>query len=693
MKFLRLPALSLAASIVAFAPSAFAQASLELKRVLLSTGGVGYFELEATVEGDAELALPVRLDQVDDVLKSIVVYDDKGGVGSIQLPGREPLSEVFRDLPFDQDALDSAEALLNALRGAELSVGGPRQVSGRILKVEPETIRLPNDGGTITRHRITLMAADGMRQVVLEDTESLKFADPKIQNQVDTALAALARHRVQDQRTLAIMTRGKEKRTLRVGYVAAAPLWKSTYRLRVPDSGAEGKGLLQGWAVVENLSGKDWNKVELTLISGNPVTFRQQLYNAYFVNRPEVPVEVLGRVLPPPDQGALGPAEAKVDNRGRAMLERGPAAAMAPPSPPPASMPRAALGGFAAAVPAPAPVPLPGQAELFAAEAEEATTQVLFTAPAPISVKSGETLALPIVGREVPIKRVALYQPQVNAAHPLAAVRLVNDTGSGLPPGVLTLYERGRNGAVFYVGDARLGSLPAGEDRLLSFAVDQKVQVEREVKSRESIAQAKIARGVLTLSITDEQTTLYRVKAPANEDRTLLIEQPRVGGWDLVSPKPGEVELTRGHYRIARPLAKGGTTAVEVTTQRPRQNLVQIAGLNHQALLGYARQGSIPAPVRQALERIAGMQAEVDKLDRQAREAAAQRETIAKDQERLRQNLASVPANSDLAKRYLATMKSQEDRIDLLRQTEDDTRHKLHQARDALADAIAKLEV
>ncbi|MCK6450204.1 MAG: DUF4139 domain-containing protein [Alphaproteobacteria bacterium] len=689
MKLLRLPALSLAASLVAL--PAFAQASLELKRVLLSTGGVGYFELEATVEGDAELALAVRLDQVDDVLKSIVVYDDKGGVGSIQLPGREPLSEVFRDLPFDQDALGSAEALLNALRGAELTVGGPRQVSGRILKVEPETIKLPNDGGTITKHRITLMAADGMRQVVLEDAESVKFADPKIQQQVDTALAAIARHRVQDQRTLTIMTRGKDKRTLRVGYVVAAPLWKSSYRLRVPDSGAEGKGLLQGWAVVENLSGRDWSKVELTLVSGNPVTFRQQLYNAYYVHRPEVPVEVLGRVLPPPDQGTIGTAEAKVEDRGRAMLERGPAALAAPPSPPPASMPRAALGGYAA--PAPAPVPLPGQAELFAAEAQEATTQVLFTAPAPISVKAGETLALPIVAKEVPIKRVALYQPQVNAANPLAAVRVTNETGSGLPPGVLTLYERGKSGAASYVGDARLAPLPAGEDRLLSFAVDQKVQVEREVKSRESIAQAKIARGVLTLSITDEQTTLYRVKAPANEDRMLLIEQPRVGGWELVSPKPGEVELTRGHYRIARPLAKAGTTTVEVVTQRPRQNVVQIAGLNHQALLGYARQGSIPGPVRQALERIAGMQAEVDRLDRQVKEAASQRETIAKDQERLRQNLASVPAGSDLAKRYLATMKTQEDRIDLLRRTEDDTRHKLLQAREALADAIAKLEV
>src|SRR5688572_33454815 len=58
---------------------------LALKRVMLSSGGVGYFEYEASVEGDASLKLTVGLEQVDDVLKSLVVYDDKGGVGGLNL--------------------------------------------------------------------------------------------------------------------------------------------------------------------------------------------------------------------------------------------------------------------------------------------------------------------------------------------------------------------------------------------------------------------------------------------------------------------------------------------------------------------------------------------------------------------------------------------------------------------------------
>ena len=72
-------------------PASAQDDGLALKRVLLSTGGVGYFEYEAVVDGSAVLSLDVRLDQVDDVLKSIVVFDDVGGVGAIRLPGREPL--------------------------------------------------------------------------------------------------------------------------------------------------------------------------------------------------------------------------------------------------------------------------------------------------------------------------------------------------------------------------------------------------------------------------------------------------------------------------------------------------------------------------------------------------------------------------------------------------------------------------
>ncbi|HET6520457.1 MAG TPA: hypothetical protein VFG47_11675, partial [Geminicoccaceae bacterium] len=555
-------AVVLACCAMAAAPGSVAAAAepLALKRVVLSSGGVGYFEHEATVEGDAaELTLPVRLDQVADVLKSIVVDDGAGGGrGTVSLPGREPLAQVFRDLPFGADALESLVGLLRALRGTEVRVTGARAIEGRLLGVTPEEVRLPDGQGTTTRHRVGVMTGSGAQQFILEEAASVEFVDPELRGQVEAGLAALATHRARDRRVLRIAVEGgRGRRAVRVAYVVAVPLWKSSYRLTLPAEGADGTGArLQGWAVIENMTGQDWDGVELTFLSGNPVTFRQDLYSAYYVDRPEVPVEVLGRVLPPADVGTVagarglgqaGEPRPKAAGAGApAELGFGSRAAMAPA--PPMAMPES----YAAMADEAAELAPPGVA--LAAEAEEAATQVAFRFPEPVGVATGHSLMLPIIDRDVPAERLALYQPETHASHPLATVRLTTDGDTGLPPGVLTLYERGApdgggGGGITYVGDARLGALPAGEERLVSFALDQKTRVDREDRGEERIARGRISRSVLELTVLDEQTTVYRLRAPAREDRLVVIEHPRRPGWDLAEPAAEGVELTPGDYR------------------------------------------------------------------------------------------------------------------------------------------------
>jgi len=223
---------------VAFAilPARAAPGDLRLERVMLSSGGVGYFEYAAELEGDAELALKVRLDQVDDVLKFIVVYDDAGRVGQVRLPGREP-----QDAAFEVGITGRADP--RALQGVEQRgrgfqrLGPERQVPERLgQRARAETVTLPDGLGTTVRHRVSLITPQGMRQFILEQAETIGFVDPELQAQVDEALEAIAQHRVQDSRKLSILAEGTGKRSVRVGYVIAVPLWKSSYRVcETPD--------------------------------------------------------------------------------------------------------------------------------------------------------------------------------------------------------------------------------------------------------------------------------------------------------------------------------------------------------------------------------------------------------------------------------------------------------------------------
>src|SRR5476649_2048033 len=292
-------------------PSIAAAQELALKRVMLSSAGLGYFEYEATVENDATLKLTVPLDQVDDVLKSLVVYDDKGGVGGLRLPGKEPLKQAFRDSPFDEAALQSPADLLAALKGVQVSVGGARAVSGRIVSVEQDRLPIANEAFNSSRRtRVTLLTEQGLQQFVLEDAENLQFADAALREKVAKALLAIQSNRAADSRTLELSTKGQSKRAIRVAYIVSVPVWKASYRMTLPGDAAAPKAALQGWATIENMSGQDWRGVELTLSSGRPVAFHQALYEAYYVTRPEIPVEVAGRLMPSVDRGGVAGGKA-----------------------------------------------------------------------------------------------------------------------------------------------------------------------------------------------------------------------------------------------------------------------------------------------------------------------------------------------------------------------------------------------
>ncbi|HEX6993287.1 MAG TPA: DUF4139 domain-containing protein [Gammaproteobacteria bacterium] len=660
----------------------------ELRRVMLSTGGVGYFEYETRVSGETELSFRVRRDQVDDVLKSVVVYDDEGRVGTISLPGQEPLRETFRGLPFEPEHLSSPAALLGALQGAEVRVSGTRETTGRLLSVTPETVALP-DRGTTTRHRVSLVTPNGIQQVVLEDVGSIAFTDPELSADVEAALAAIARLEDADSRTLTVtIDGGTDERTVRVAYVVEVPLWKATYRLTLSDEPGSGTASLQGWAMLENLTGEDWNDVELSLVSGHPVTFRQALYDAYYVDRPEVPVEVLGRVLPRVDSGSI-----RAGGAGEAGF--GVANAAAPSA-------RARAGADDAqrfeevvvtasriepSVAGPAPAPID------AAESTEAAAQVLFRVPRPVTVAAGDSVLVPIVARDVPARRVSLYQPDTHPRHPLASVLLTNDTGTGLPPGVLTLYERdAATGTVSHVGDARLSPLPAGEERLLSFAVDQEVTIDREERAARRISRGRIVDGVLELGVVDRQTTQYLVAAAPNETRDVVIEHPRREGWDLVEPS-GERELTETAYRLPVTVAADETVRLDAVLERSRMQRVELAPLTVEQIRVWIANDELSEPIRAALRELAELREEVAESERALRDAQEARGTLVGDQERIRENLAAVPDESDLSRRYLDELSRQEDRIAELDAEIEGLRDALAAAQRRVAEFVRTLSL
>lgn len=300
-------------------------------------------------------------------------------------------------------------------------------------------------------------------------------------------------------------------------------------------------------------------------------------------------------------------------------------------------------------------------AGIAAAETTEQATQVAFTLPYNVSAAAGQSLMLPLLDRELPARRVDLYQPSVDRTHPLAAIAMTNNADTSLPPGVLTLYQQAASGNASYIGDARLAAFPAGDKRMLSYAVDNKTVVDRSTADRRFTVKAAIAEGVLRLTQTAQQTTTYRIKAAA--PGSLLIEHPRLAGWTLKQPDPAKIEMTSNAYRVPVTLAAGDNTAT-VVEEKPIEESIGLTDLGDDRLQVLVSSNELDPKLRQVLADVAQRRQAIARQRADLERLTEQRGQLVEDETRLRDNLTAVGNEPALRKRLLDKFNQIETAID-----------------------------
>ena len=299
-------------------------AHLPVQRVVLYKNGIGYFEHTARVHGTQDLNIDFTTGQLNDVLKSLTVVDlGEGQIASVRYNSIAPLDERLHSLrlPFGEQ-VNSAE-YLQALRGARVEVRSAAvSATGRLLSVEKE--RQQNGKGDYVDVTSFALVTDlgEMRSFELGPATSVRIADRDLNDEVGRYLNLVATARARDSRRMTISATGSGDREVFVSYISEVPVWKSTYRIILPDKQGE-KPLLQGWAIVDNTVGEDWKDVQLSLVAGAPQSFIQQISQPYYTRRP---------VVAPPEELMLSPQTHE--------------AAMTPPMPPPPPPPIGGLTGL-----------------------------------------------------------------------------------------------------------------------------------------------------------------------------------------------------------------------------------------------------------------------------------------------------------------------------------------------------------
>lgn len=125
-----------------------------------------------------------------------------------------------------------------------------------------------------------------------------------------------------DERRTVRMALDGRNHDLVVGYMAETPIWRPSYRLVMGANDVQ----LQAFGVVQNLSGEDWTNVNLSLVTGAPVSFRSELAEPVITERPLVTDR--GEVI-----DAVPQSESTLAEGQGGLANNGPVAAAAPTTP------------------------------------------------------------------------------------------------------------------------------------------------------------------------------------------------------------------------------------------------------------------------------------------------------------------------------------------------------------------------
>ncbi len=654
---------------------------LPVTKAMLFSSGVGYFEHSGAVDGDGTVRLSFKTEQINDVLKSMVLMDlDGGTVTSVAYAGNDPVDRALGSFSIDISGQPTLADLLRQLRGAEVVVD---TITGKILGVEAENRTTGNPPVTVTEHILRLVTDKGIQSVRLSATTSLMFTDKKMQGELNEALALLIGAKDTDRKPVDVRFIGKGKRRVRIGYLVESPVWKTSYRLDLSPE----EPLLQGWAIVENTSDNDWKSVNLSLISGRPISFVQDLYTPLYLDRPVVIPELFASLRPRLYEEGIDSgrkAEKLAESREMDSLLRARRSAATPAAP----SAGAGFGGRSESGKDRADAAFDLGSSVQAMASGSGVGELFqFTIEHPVNMQRRRSAMLPIVNQKVKAEKISIYNARQHATVPLNGVYLTNTTGLKLLSGPVTVFDGST-----YAGDAQIGHLAPGEKRLLSYALDLAVTIDPTAASSNKVTAIKMVRGVLHVTRVTTFTQKYSVKNKATEKRTLIIEHPFVNGRNLVAPKTFE-EKTPQVYRFRVPIEASTNGDFIVEEQQPGLQQVVILSASPNSYLAYLSEGVISDAIRQALQKAAAMQNEISQLEGQLNQLIQQKAAIEQGQDRLRKNIETAGRDTQLGKRYLEKLTQEEDDIEKLTGQIQETRAKVNTKRKELADYLNGLNL
>jgi hypothetical protein len=662
------------------------------------------------VHGNQDLAIDFTTAQLNDVLKSLTAVDlGDGRVSGVRYNSIAPLDERLKALrlPFGE-AVTRAD-FLSALRGARVEVRSKGETAtGRLLSVEQED--RTNDSG-VTNHvtEFSVITDSGdMRNFDLNSGVSVRLAERDLNDEVGRYLNLVGSSRARDLRRMTISDAGSGDREIFVSYISEVPVWKSTYRIILPEKAGE-KPLLQGWAIVDNTIGEDWKDVELSLIAGSPQSFIQDISQPLYARRPVVALPESAMLTPQTQEATMKEEE----------LAPASDAASPPPSPAKAfayiggSVGGPVGSGSGAGRAQAFGLPMHGNAKEFdrleqysqlqnaaqvaqqmarlepAAESKDLGDYFEYNIKQAITIGKNQSALVPILQSRIEAEKVTLWSADGNQPA-LRALWIKNASGQTLDSGTFNIIDSGT-----FAGEGLIATVHPDERRLLSYAADTAVRVTAESEFRnQPVTHIRLAKGVMFVTREQRNKVKYTIRNADTAARQVVIEHPVRDGWKLVDSLKPE-ETSAAHYRFRVAVDPNKTNELAIEEFHPEVTNSLLTDLTQNQIDALMVENRVTPALKDAFHRVLEQKNQIYFVESDIESRQQELGSINRDQARIRENMKALKGSAEekaLLQRYTKQLDSQEDRLNTLNKEVSDLQHKKSQEQlklDAMVQEIA----
>jgi hypothetical protein len=641
---------------------------LPITHVTLYKHGVGFFERRGEVDGE-KVTLSFRLEEMNDLLKSLTVIDEGGGqVLGIDYATPQSREERLAGSSIRLDDDRSLQDLIVGLRGrrVRLLLDQGEALEGTLVGMD----EAPEDEPLATA--LVSVLADGEEQVNVvpfERVQGVEILDEQgakdLRFFLETSLTQ------EDYRRVAVRL-SEGSHFLSVRYLAPAPTWRVSYRLVAePEEERErGEALLQGWGIFDNRLEEDLEEISLALVAGMPISFVYDLYTPFTPERPVVEEEARVAAAPVEFEEAVG-------------LMSGAEAEAAPPS----------AFAMRSARAAPAPQAKKERARLRESTSVQTQGRALgelfqYVIETPVTVGRGQSAMVPILGATVDYSKSLLYNGAKLPTHPVATLRLKNSTGLTLERGPVTVIEDGE-----YVGEALLPFTVVGGDLNVPYAVELGVRVHEDQGSERQLRGIDVAGLYLQFEEWDVRWRTYRVSNRTTRTIQVLVEHPRRAAYELFHTAEPQ-EQADEYVRFAVTVQPRDETTLKVQERRLIRRKEELRRQSLKNLHRYLRRGLIDQAVLDRLAKLLILWDSIVDYEEKIAELQAEREKLYQAQRQIQGNMAALSQTGKegaLRARYVEQLERTEEQLRALERRERELRAEIERVEEEIEARVKAL--